>query len=642
MKKAIFRQVIALIAAVLLLLLQNPVLAQSTGSEIPVADGSAPAAIRVLLTRFSGLERLDITLNGSYSAQIGETTLMFGRGADITVMLKDGSLYLYYMDIRVDGGKGFTLQRHTVENGSLNGMSFANNPSFYEGDLKLGISEEGKLRLLLTIGVEDYVKGVVPYEMSDSYPVEALKAQAVAARTYAISKALLNQNNEYDVVDNTNDQVYRGRRDTYVNAAQAVDDTQGVCGFYNSRLAMCYYSASNGGQTELAEHVWGGNGADTGYLDMRDDPYDLENPQSRVYTVIVPKTAETVKDMPYALRLLLSKTMAETLTAAGYDAAPESLLIKSVTALTVDTPMYAEPSRLYTMLHITFTYAARTRTDPTPDPNAVTLNPNQTPQPVVIWADEDGEVSLFTPDPALTPTPTPTPSPVAMVTDTPAGLPTQTPTATPTPAPSYGPFVQNTQAVTLDIPLFPDAVKWMALDINSYDNEMITVTQDDAAYTIASRRFGHGVGLSQRGAEWMAGAYAKTYTEILAFYYPGMTLARYTEAQTALPTVEVHLAETAGPIPTATPRPTLMPVSQTLPDGAWYAAVTEIDDDSSLNLRAEPTLSGDILMRLYKNQRLIVLEACDQEGWVHVKTDAIEGYVMEKFLTAESTEAVGQ
>ncbi|HPR78413.1 MAG TPA: SH3 domain-containing protein, partial [Candidatus Limiplasma sp.] len=56
-------------------------------------------------------------------------------------------------------------------------------------------------------------------------------------------------------------------------------------------------------------------------------------------------------------------------------------------------------------------------------------------------------------------------------------------------------------------------------------------------------------------------------------------------------------------------------------------------EDSTLNLRATPDLSGDVLMKLYREQQLIVLEECDQEGWVRVKTDAVEGYVMEKFLT---------
>jgi len=615
MNQAVTRRILACLIT-LFMFLPIGALGSDAGDPFSPAEGVAPANVRVLLTRLSGTERLDINLNGAYSAELGETTLMFGRGSDVTLLLKEGRLYLYYMGMCVDGGTALTFQRHPDTAGAENGVIFANNTAIYEGDLRLTVVE-GKIRILLTLGLEDYVKGVVPYEMSESFPLEALKAQAVAARTYVVSKAAANSKNEYDVVDNTNDQVYKGRRTEYVQAAKAVDDTRGICGFYKGNLAMCYYSASNGGQTELAKNVWDTK-ADYGYLDMRDDPYDLENPQSKVQTVIMPKKTEKVADAPYALRLLLSQQLKDTLIAAGYDPMPESLRVDKVTAVSVDTPRFQAPSRLYSMLHITFEYSARTRTDPTVLPVATSQ-----------WIDNDQDVSLFTPEPVA--------SPVATLSPEVSPTPTQTPlpTPVPTPKPSYGPFEKHEGAVTLDIPIFPNAEKALSLGINSYDNEMITVVENADNFTIESRRFGHGVGLSQRGAEWMAGKYAKTFTDILSFYYPGMTLMRYPEADPSLPTVAAPLMETAGPVPTPTPRPTLMPVTQTLPEGAWYASVTGIDDDSSLNLRATPDTSGDILMKLYKNQRMIVLEECPQEGWVRVRTDAIEGYVMEKFLTQE-------
>jgi hypothetical protein len=621
MKTSVFRRILIILLALTLCWPLAGTGAESAADTIPAAQSEAPQSLRVRLTRFSELTRLDITLNGLYSAQVGDTELMFGRGADLTVMLKDGRLYLYYMDSRLDAGTDMTFKRHPVDAGTLNGLQFANNPSIYEGDLRVRIVED-KLQLILTVGVEDYVKGVVPYEMSDSFPLEALKAQAVAARTYAVSKALGNAGNDYDLVDNTNDQVYRGRRADNVNAEKAVDETSGVCGFYKGKLAICYYSASNGGQTELAEHEWGEDQA-AGYLDMRDDPYDLANPQSKVLSVTVPKTAAAVTDMPYVLRLLLCNRLADTLTAAGYDPSPESLLVSSVSALWVDTPRFSGASRLYTMLHITFEYSARTRADALPE---ATLTPGEQVAP------SDQEVSLFTATPSPTPTQTPTPSPTPQETPVPS---TPAPTPSPTPAPSYGPFVKAAQPVTLDIPIFPDTEKWLSLSINGDDNEMFTVVESADSFSIQSRRFGHGIGLSQRGAEWMAGHDAKTYIEILSFYYPGMDLLRYPDEVPSLPTVEPALLETAGPVPTLTPRPTLMPVTQTLPYGAWYASVTGITDDSTLNLRATPDLSGQVVMRLYKNQRLIVLENCAQDGWVHVKTDATEGYVMEKFLTRE-------
>ena len=97
-----------------------------------------------------------------------------------------------------------------------------------------------------------------------------------------------------------------------------------------------------------------------------------------------------------------------------------------------------------------------------------------------------------------------------------------------------------------------------------------------------------------------------------------------------------------GPAPTATPRPTLMPVTEELPEGARLAVVENIAEDSSLNLRAKPSAGAEIVMRLYRHQKLIVLEQSDVPGWVRVKTDAVEGFVMESFLVyAEEEEPKG-
>ena len=131
----------------------------------------------------------------------------------------------------------------------------------------------------------------------------------------------------------------------------------------------------------------------------------------------------------------------------------------------------------------------------------------------------------------------------------------------------------------------------------------------------------------------MAGQYGKLYHEIMAFYYPGVTLMRVRSGAPALPTVPAVLAATPAPPATPTPRPTLMPVTESdLPEGAYIATVMHIDDDSSLNLREEPTQSSEILRRLYKYQKLVVLEVCEDPAWVKVRTDVMEGYVMLSFL----------
>ena len=166
-------------------------------------------------------------------------------------------------------------------------------------------------------------------------------------------------------------------------------------------------------------------------------------------------------------------------------------------------------------------------------------------------------------------------------------------------------------------------------------NELFTVSDIGSAFMIESRRFGHGVGMSQRGAEQMARQHGMTYEQILAFYYPGMGLAALNTEKAPLPTLDIELMATPAPTPSPTPRPTLMPVTtENLPDGAYLASVTNIDEDSTLNLRAQPNTSADVLRRLYKNQKLVVLSV-SKDGWAHVKTDVMEGYVRNEHLQAE-------
>ena len=114
-----------------------------------------------------------------------------------------------------------------------------------------------------------------------------------------------------------------------------------------------------------------------------------------------------------------------------------------------------------------------------------------------------------------------------------------------------------------------------------------------------------------------------------------MGLVSYDTGSAPLPTLNAELMATPAPTPSPTPRPTLMPVSTNqMPEGAYLAIVSNIDEDSTLNLREQPNTSAEIIRRLYKNQPLIVLSV-SKDGWAHVKTDVMEGYVRSEYLQAE-------
>lgn len=558
--------------------------------------GETDPMVRVLLRRLNITDRMDIVLTGPYGLTLPNgTELFFDRGNTLSFRLMGGKLYLYYENMTAELGTDCSLNRYKPGAGQDVGFSLTNYAAFYRADLRLKVDEDIILPIA-TLHVEDYLQCVVPYEMSEYFPLEALKAQTVAARTYVLRRR--DPKRDYDVVDTTNDQVFKGYLPGFAKCEQAIRETEGVCGFFEGNLAQCYYSASNGGYTERVESVWSVKDR-YDYYAAAPDPYDLENPASTVRRTVLPKKYGKNEAGLYGLRALLAQALEKELTALGMDPAAESIHIVEIRSLTMETT----PEGKATAINMEVSLMGRTRQQVKEEPSVV-----------ITPLDED----LMAVEPVITPVITPEPTPA------------------PTPEAIYGDFVALEGTFTVQIPIFPQAESLLGMDISSnYENEIWTVVENKDSFVLEARRYGHGVGMSQRGAEWMASAYGKTYVEILNYYYPGMDLWRYEYTEEELPEAEEALSATRGPVLSPTPQPTLMPLSLEPAEGQWIATVTGIDDDSSLNLRSLPGLHGDILLRLYKHQPLLVLERCPEEGWVRVRTDYAEGYVMESFLSRE-------
>lgn len=126
----------------------------------------------------------------------------------------------------------------------------------YKGDFRF-IRSGDCLSVTNYVGLEDYVKGVLPYEVSASWPAEALKAQAVCARTYAINNINGYADRDFDVRNDTYSQVYKGcsYSDGVINAA--ADDTVGSFVRYCGAVCRVYYMSSDGGGTEEGINVFG-------------------------------------------------------------------------------------------------------------------------------------------------------------------------------------------------------------------------------------------------------------------------------------------------------------------------------------------------------------------------------------------------
>ena len=534
--------------------------------------------VRVLLTRLALTDRLDIALDGSYSVSPGN--IAFQRGSKLTISSAQGRLMLYYEGMALDAGTQIVIKRHAVLTEEENGLRLNGDYNLYAGDLVVTI-RDGMLRAVLHIPMEEYLLGVVPYEMSDSFPMEALKAQAVTARTYALKKTGSSQ--DYDVVDNTNDQVFKGMNAANEKAAQAILETAGVIGLHNGVLADFYYSASNGGQTELIQNVWGGQNA--GISVMQDDPYDLENPMSVVLSYPVPKVPKSEEELGSQLALLIKNAISPLLTALGYDGDVNYIKITNIAGVSAHTPGNGENSKVMTKLRFDVKVEARRIAVPV-----------------------SSEEESFYVTQSATPVPSVTPQ-----------------------VPQWTDIQPVQQTFYADLNIFPDVESALNLSINGGDNEIISIREKDDSFVIESRRYGHGVGMSQRGAEWMAQEHDFTFDQILKFYYPSMTLAKMGAQASPQPPIDAAFLITPGPPATPTPRPTLMPVSQTPSAGQWQAIVTQIGESSTLNMRGEPSLLGPVIRQLYYGQKLLVLEELP-DGWLKVKTDVLEGYVMASFV----------
>jgi stage II sporulation protein D len=162
-------------------------------------------------------------------------------------------------------------------------MSAAGSPAVnvvgkgaYRGALEVRSSSvPGSVNAINAVDLEDYVRGVVSKESPASWPPEALKAQAVAARSYAISTAI--RGNGFDVYDDTRSQIYGGVVAETAKTDQAVSATHLQVVLYRGQVAQTFFFSTSGGHTENNEFSSLGFGQPTvPYLRGVDDPYEAD------------------------------------------------------------------------------------------------------------------------------------------------------------------------------------------------------------------------------------------------------------------------------------------------------------------------------------------------------------------------------
>lgn len=131
----------------------------------------------------------------------------------------------------------------------------------YRGKMTFHRLDEEGVTPVNVLPFEEYLYGVVPAEIIPSWPMESLKAQAVAARNYALYQLYYTRKYEqepYDLCDTTISQVYKGYSVENPRTTQAVNETQGKLLYHQNELVATYYFSSSGGHTEDSENVWSG------------------------------------------------------------------------------------------------------------------------------------------------------------------------------------------------------------------------------------------------------------------------------------------------------------------------------------------------------------------------------------------------
>ena len=197
----------------------------------------------------------------AYAAYLdGEDWTVYVKGSSVseveTASREDAKRISGFEGYSVTGGEApILVPEDAAMMGGNTGDTFKLNSMPYRGMLTFSVNGTTMTGVNI-IGLEEYLYGVVPSEMPQSYEKEALKAQAVAARTYAMTKLGAHTGSGYQLCDTTACQVYKGYSNEAAATTAAVDATAGEIACYNGSPIEAVFSASTGGYTENSENVW--------------------------------------------------------------------------------------------------------------------------------------------------------------------------------------------------------------------------------------------------------------------------------------------------------------------------------------------------------------------------------------------------
>ncbi|MDM5210205.1 SpoIID/LytB domain-containing protein [Peribacillus sp. NJ4] len=198
-----------------------------------------------------------LTATGDYRTSGGE--IFIKAGEDLTLKVESAKIAVYKGSKKAGAYASFKIIPVKPDASlSINGRPYPGSFSF--------TVEGGYIRPINHVYIEDYLKGVVPREMPALWHAEALKAQAIAARTYALR-------HQSTLIDDTVSYQVYGGADGHYQTNSAIDQTTGMVIKQDDEIIEAFFSSSNGGMTESNSNVWS-SGNPLAYLTIKEDSYD--------------------------------------------------------------------------------------------------------------------------------------------------------------------------------------------------------------------------------------------------------------------------------------------------------------------------------------------------------------------------------
>ncbi len=233
----------------------------------------------------------------------GNTIIKANAVSSVKINIRNGYFQVYNYGKLISSGIVGPLSVVSPKNKPIEivGLKRAGKPAMYRGKLEIvrAASSCNKLSVVNIISLSDYLKGVVPNEIPVSFGLEAVKAQTVAARNYAL-RPRIKPYPQFDLCDSVQCQVYFGYNTEQKLSNQAVEETKGLFAMYNNDVILALYSSTAGGYTSNYANAF--SNPDTGDFPSEPIPYLTARPDDEETPVLnkEKKAAKFYKSKPFS------------------------------------------------------------------------------------------------------------------------------------------------------------------------------------------------------------------------------------------------------------------------------------------------------------------------------------------------------